>query len=239
MTSEEPASGAPGPGPAHAPVQSLREQKKLATARDLADAAYTLATSRGYDAVSTDDVATRAGYSRRTFANYYSCKQEAVVDGFLLRIGLRGRRIEELTPGPPEGLPASFDGVIEAAERFVLDLLEGPAVAEIRRFAQMVHQHATLEPYVHAALVSFKQSDYNSALSEVFGHLRVSMFFGGVIGTLTGVIELILGPLAAPRGLPDSPAPADPGPLPLADLDRAREMIRVAFDYLRTGFAGT
>ncbi len=225
--------------PARGPVPSLREQKKLVTARDLADAAYTLATTRGYDEVSTDDVTTRAGYSRRTFANYYSCKQEAVVDGFLLRIGLRGRRIEELSPGPAEDMPDSFDGVIERAERFVLDLLEGPTVEEIRRFALLVHEHATLQPYVHAALVSFKQSEFNSALSEVFGHLRVSMFFGGVIGTLTGVIELILGPLAAPRGLPDSPAPTAPGPLPLADLDRAREMIRVAFDYLRTGFAGT
>lgn len=221
-------------------MQSIREQKKLAAARELAAAAYQLACERGYDVVSTDDVTSRAGYSRRTFANYYSCKQEAVVEGFLLRIGLRGRRVDELSSWPdgPNDLPSTFDELITETERFVLGLLAGTAVQEIRTFAAMVHEHAALEPYVHAAFVNLKHSDYQRGLSEKFGQLRVSMFFGGVIGTLTGVIELILGPFAAPRGLPDSPAaPSDPGPLPLADLDRARAMIRSAFDYLRTGFA--
>ena len=62
-------------------ASGLREAKKRATARELAIAAYTLVRERGYDAVTIDDIAADAGYSRRTFANHYAGKPEAVVDG--------------------------------------------------------------------------------------------------------------------------------------------------------------
>ncbi|MPV50401.1 hypothetical protein GCG21_10385 [Pseudactinotalea sp. HY160] len=226
-------------------MPSLREQKKRATARDLATAAYDLACDVGCAEVTTDEVTTRAGYSRRTFANYYSCKQEAIVDGFLLRIGLRGRRTsEEAAEAAP---PATFEAVIDQTQGVVTGLLTGPNVAEIRTFARMVHEHDALEPYVHAAVLSFKHGRHQRALEEAFGPARVSMFFGAVAGSLSVVVEFVLGPLAIPRRLPartpadpDSPRPAPPAPLdpiPAAQLDEALAMIGRAFDYVRHGFA--
>src|SRR5690606_18481887 len=57
---------------------SLRAVKREATAQALSEAAFQLAREHGLDGFVVDDVAQRAGVSRRTFANYYACKEEAV-----------------------------------------------------------------------------------------------------------------------------------------------------------------
>ncbi len=49
----------------------LRASKRERTARDLAEAAYAVVRDVGFDAVTADAVADRAGVSRRTFFNYY------------------------------------------------------------------------------------------------------------------------------------------------------------------------
>ncbi|MBY0013480.1 TetR/AcrR family transcriptional regulator [Paenibacillus typhae] len=59
-------------------IRTLREIKKEATAQILAQKAFELAMERGLAGFVIEDVVQRAGYSRRTFANYYSCKEEAV-----------------------------------------------------------------------------------------------------------------------------------------------------------------
>ncbi len=49
----------------------MRASKRERTARDLAEAAYAVVRDVGFDAVTADAVADRAGVSRRTFFNYY------------------------------------------------------------------------------------------------------------------------------------------------------------------------
>jgi len=67
----------------HAPddrdvAEGLRERKKDATRRALAEAAMTLISERGYAAVTIADIAAVAGVSRRTFSNYFPGKAECV-----------------------------------------------------------------------------------------------------------------------------------------------------------------
>lgn len=64
---------------------SLRDRKKLATREALSDAALRLLVERGIDAVTPESVADAVGVSPRTFRNYYSCREEAVFDAFVLR----------------------------------------------------------------------------------------------------------------------------------------------------------
>lgn len=57
----------------------LRERKKLETYRALSAAARELTTERGLETVTVEDIAAAADVSPRTFFNYFSCKEEAVV----------------------------------------------------------------------------------------------------------------------------------------------------------------
>ncbi len=57
----------------------LRERKKQATRKALRDAALRLALERGPDNVRVDDIADAAGVSPRTYYNYFSSREQAIV----------------------------------------------------------------------------------------------------------------------------------------------------------------
>lgn len=59
----------------------LRERKKLATRRALCDAALKLALDEGVAALTPDRIAEEVDVSPRTFRNYFSSKEEAIVAG--------------------------------------------------------------------------------------------------------------------------------------------------------------
>jgi AcrR family transcriptional regulator len=61
------------------PPPGLRERKKEATRKALRDAALRLALERGPDNVRVDDIADAAGVSPRTYNNYFSSREEAIV----------------------------------------------------------------------------------------------------------------------------------------------------------------
>lgn len=57
----------------------LREEKKRATREALREAALRLAMERGPENVRVDDIAEAAGVSPRTYNNYYSSREQAIV----------------------------------------------------------------------------------------------------------------------------------------------------------------
>lgn len=91
-------------------VAGLRERKKLETHRALVRAAHDLVTDAGLDGVTVDQIAAAAGVSTRTFFNYFSSKEEAVValdPTFVAEqvAALRARPVEE---SPVEALRAAL-----------------------------------------------------------------------------------------------------------------------------------
>lgn len=77
--------------------QGLRERKKHATRKALQDAALLLASERGAEHVTVEDISEAADVSPRTFFNYFSCKEEALV-GDPPAFGLRLRAVLETAP---------------------------------------------------------------------------------------------------------------------------------------------
>ena len=74
--SVNPFDGPPARRPSATPGR--RAARKLATERAMREAAVRLMTERGYDAVSTDEIARAAGVSPRTFFNYFPSKESVV-----------------------------------------------------------------------------------------------------------------------------------------------------------------
>ncbi|MGC2974188.1 TetR/AcrR family transcriptional regulator [Brevibacterium sp. FAM 25378] len=61
------------------PAEGLRERKKRERGQALRRAAIDLALEKGYHNVTVEDICERCGVSRRTFFNYYSSKEEALL----------------------------------------------------------------------------------------------------------------------------------------------------------------
>lgn len=66
----------------------LRERKRRATEAALRRATIDLASEQGFDAVTVDEICRHAGVSPRTFFNYFSSKEDAVL---------------QARPSPPSG----------------------------------------------------------------------------------------------------------------------------------------
>ncbi|MDX3661698.1 helix-turn-helix domain containing protein [Streptomyces sp. ID05-26A] len=79
-------------------LTTLREHKKAATRRSLAGAALRLAVEHGLDGVTVEDIADAAGVSRRTFSNYFTSKEDAVLDADRERL----RALVSLVEARPE-----------------------------------------------------------------------------------------------------------------------------------------
>jgi AcrR family transcriptional regulator len=80
----------------------LRERKKLATRRALHEAALRLVAERGLEHVSVDDTAERADVSPRTFFNYFSSKDDAVLG---LDPEASGRQVDAFRDRPADETP--------------------------------------------------------------------------------------------------------------------------------------
>jgi AcrR family transcriptional regulator len=94
----------------------LRERKRLATRRAILLAAITVVREKGFEAATVDEIARIADVSPRTFFNYFSSKEEAIVgDGpELPDQAAQDEFVKDRRPILP-GLAALFGSVITPA----------------------------------------------------------------------------------------------------------------------------
>jgi AcrR family transcriptional regulator len=88
----------------------LRERKKQATRKALREAALRLALERGPDNVRVDDIAEGAGVSPRTYNNYFSSREQAIVAAVTAE---RDARVAAAVAARPAGTRLA-DAIIEA-----------------------------------------------------------------------------------------------------------------------------
>ncbi|MEO3888968.1 helix-turn-helix domain-containing protein [Nonomuraea sp. B5E05] len=96
----------------------LREQKKQATREALRAAALRLALERGPDNVRVDDIAEAAGVSPRTYNNYFSSREQAIVAAVA---GEREARVAAAVADRPAG-----DGLADAVIEAIVDQYTDP-----------------------------------------------------------------------------------------------------------------
>jgi AcrR family transcriptional regulator len=78
----------------------IRERKKLATREALSTAALRLARERGPQNVRVDDIAEAAGVSPRTYNNYFSSREQAIMVALAAERGARVAAV--LRQRPPD-----------------------------------------------------------------------------------------------------------------------------------------
>jgi len=102
----------------------LRLRKKIRTRQQIADAAARLFAARGYDAVTVADVAGLAEVSEQTVYNFFSSKEQLVLDEDAAFEARLLALVRERAPGTPLD-----ECVQDGAHRFLDELERRPAGA--------------------------------------------------------------------------------------------------------------
>jgi AcrR family transcriptional regulator len=126
----------------------LRERKKLATRMALADSALRMSVEHGVDGITVEQIAVDAGVSLRTFFNYYSSKEEAIVAGDL---AAAAKFVSAFSRRP------AAEPVLEALGNAVLELV--PDLLDRKRITKVhaVRQTPSLLPHQLAAFAAHEQ----------------------------------------------------------------------------------
>ncbi|GAA4908802.1 TetR family transcriptional regulator [Streptomonospora salina] len=136
----------------------LRERKKAATRRTLQRAAVRLAVEHGSENVTVDDITTAADVSKRTFFNYFSSKDEAIVGDGPPRPDQEAREVF-VAQGPTGDL-------LDDLKVFLLSPLAGPGsddeapsqrLADIRERKRLVQQEPQLTPRIMATFAGIER----------------------------------------------------------------------------------
>jgi len=199
---------------------NLRDVKKEATAHALAEAAYELTLERGLDGYVVEDVAQRAGYSRRTFANHYSCKEEAVVMAIVPFHGI-DEAIEMLS-NVPEGMTP-----LDVMYQFTKMQLTDAIIRKMRQINALSKVHPSLEPYLLSVIHKLQiaaQDVLNDLFHDRYPPGYTNFLAGAVVAAVNPLINGTLHIVLPGQSTDDADAPT---------LD---EYWASAFVYLRNGF---
>lgn len=200
---------------------SLRDMKKEATAQALAEAAFQLALERGLDGFVVEEVVQRAGYSRRTFANHFSCKEEAVAMGIVTFKG--ADEVEDWLANLP-ATTSPLDMIYELMRK----QLTGEYLRKLRELILLSKRYPTLEPYILSVLRHLQTAAQEiieewsrGRYPEGYTHLLAGAVYGAMLPLLDGTLDV---------PLPGQPAAERPG------TTTFEQYLDTTFGYLRNGF---
>ena len=208
----------------------LREAKRRATARALAQAAFDLARERGVDGFTIDDVAARAGYSRRTFANHYTGKEEAIV-------AVASERVRRALDTPPEeDLP-----MVDWLQAVARQQLSGGLLLVLRDLRDLAERHPSLRPHLLEVQRCIRETARDAVLarfdgpaSRIYAHLLVGAAYGALTCVLDGHIPVRLAGTPAQDPAPDSDVDVS-GDQEGSEMT-LEDIVDLTFTHLREGF---
>lgn len=140
-------------------MTGLRERKKAATRAALGDAAWSLCVEHGYDGVTVEQIARAAGVSLRTFFNYFSSKEEAVMAGDKQTAETFVRAFAARPPEEP--VLVALRGALQSIYPQHIDL-------ERLRQSRELRSHPALLPHVFAAY-SAREQELTAVIADRCG----------------------------------------------------------------------
>ncbi|WP_271853216.1 TetR/AcrR family transcriptional regulator [Planococcus maritimus] len=197
----------------------LRDKKKIATRQALAEAAFTLAVERGVDGFVVEDIVTNAGYSRRTFANYFSCKEEAIANSLTMNDYLE--RDEQFSFCTENYTP------LDTIELYIRGSFTINKLRRLNRIISLSRNQPTLKLYVTGALMEV-QDFAKRGISEEFGSDYPEEYYHILIGAVFGAILPVLDESIAVK-LPEDDEKRETD-------SEFNQYIDIVFTHLRKGF---
>ncbi|EST33211.1 hypothetical protein N566_19615 [Streptomycetaceae bacterium MP113-05] len=208
--------------------RGLRERKKDAMRQALSEAAVRLAAEHGMDGVSIEDISTEVGVSARTFHNYFSSKEDAVVETLRQLARERARALRERPAGEPVwdsllGLTLRAVQVPDARRSHIVEALQLVDTSPALR-AQHVSLVDEADRQVVAAIAERTGTDAERDMYPRLLYLaasagmRAALHLRSPTRDTSELVEEAFAELRA--GLPDRGA-GGPGADPTADPGRA------------------
>lgn len=199
---------------------SLRTRKRAQTRRTLAVAAYDLLRDVGFDAVTADAVADRAGVSRRTFFNYFPSVESvltASVEEFFDSVGehLDARPVDEDVLDSVLAV-VTTPGDVELVERIAVLAAAGDSSPHARGLI-LVEVHAWLDWF---------EGWLRGRLPQGADDLLVATYASTLVGAAEAAFRVWAREPAAARGEADTPSLQ-------ANLEAALRHLRTGIDPLR------
>lgn len=133
------------------PELTLRERKRRATHARIADEAARLATAKGIDGTTIDEIAAAAQVARATFFRYFDAKETAVAEGF--SVPWISLLVDNLLVQAPE--LSAMDAVLETFSGFAGDFDETVRALVLQQ-VQMAHSSPTMQAWTLALYVRFE-----------------------------------------------------------------------------------
>ncbi|MGH2363447.1 MAG: TetR/AcrR family transcriptional regulator [Chloroflexota bacterium] len=196
--------------------RGLRESKKDATRRALREAALRLALELGPGNVRVDDIAEAAGVSLRTYNNYFSSREQAIVAAVTAE---RESRVSAAVAARPANVPLA-DAVVEA----IVEQYSGPSSLARDALLLITTSPTLLDAFVHT--VAAIEHPLTAALAQRLGQTdpRTAQVLSASVAAAVRI--------ALQRWLqPDAPSPASGGLIvPSGSLP---ELLRTALAPLR------
>ncbi|WP_240636529.1 TetR/AcrR family transcriptional regulator [Paenibacillus silvae] len=203
--------------------RTLRHLKKEATEKALAGAAFNLTLEHGLDGFTVEDLVQQVGCSRRTFANYFTCKEEAVALGALSVPNTA--ELEQLLTQLPDHAT-----LLEIMYELVKMQLTSELIGRLHQLVILSRTYPVLEPHYLAAMHRLQTQAQETLLDlsngqydEIYTYLLISAIYGTVLPLIEGRLNVCL-----PGQQIAANAASDAVPF--------EQFMETVFDHLRKGF---
>ncbi|MBT2286769.1 TetR family transcriptional regulator [Paenibacillus polymyxa] len=172
--------------------RNLRHLKKEATEKALAGTAFELTLEHGLDGFTVEDIVHQVGCSRRTFANYFTCKEEAVARG---AISVQNTtELEELLTELPDNV-----SLLDVLYNLIKMQLTTELIGRLHQLLSLSQTYPVLEPHYLGAMHRMQTQAQDTLLDlsngkydEIYTYLLINALYGSILPLIDGRLNVLL-----------------------------------------------